>query len=154
GMNPFNFSDSLLGVLAQRLVRCLCTKCRVPMEASEEMLLSLAREHGAAAPGNADDQHALIAAWRGQHGQDGRITLYRARGCAECSDTGYKGRIGLFELMPASSQIKRLIIGGTSAAPLFELAVKEGMQTLKQDGIRKVLNGTTELTQVLAVCER
>ena len=154
GMNPFNFSDSLLGVLAQRLVRCLCTKCRVPMEASEEMLLSLAREHGAATPGTADDQHALIAAWRRQHGQDGRITLYRARGCAECSDTGYKGRIGLFELMPASSQIKRLIIGGTSAAPLFELAVKEGMQTLKQDGIRKVLNGTTELTQVLAVCER
>jgi type II secretory ATPase GspE/PulE/Tfp pilus assembly ATPase PilB-like protein len=67
---------------------------------------------------------------------------------------GYKGRIGLFELMPASVEVKRSIIGGASAEELFALARKQGMQTLKQDGIRKTLSGMTDLSQVLAVSQR
>jgi type II secretory ATPase GspE/PulE/Tfp pilus assembly ATPase PilB-like protein len=154
GMNPFNFSDSLLGVLAQRLVRCLCKQCRAPVPASDDMLIALAREYDAGKPGSDEQHRALIAAWRREHGQDGRITLYRARGCAECADTGYKGRLGLFELMPASSDVKRLIIGGAPAADLFALALEQGMQTLRQDGIHKILCGATDLAQVLAVSQR
>jgi type II secretory ATPase GspE/PulE/Tfp pilus assembly ATPase PilB-like protein len=154
GMNPFNFSDALLGMLAQRLVRCLCKRCRVPVEASEEMLIGLARENGSSTSSNKDDYGARIAEWRREHGQDGRITMYRARGCPECAGTGYKGRMGLYELMPASEQVKRLIVTGAPATELFDLALQQGMQTLKQDGIHKVLDGTTDLAQVLAVCQR
>jgi type II secretory ATPase GspE/PulE/Tfp pilus assembly ATPase PilB-like protein len=154
GMNPFNFSDSLLGILAQRLVRCLCEHCRMPVVASEEMLLRLAREHGTATNAGDESQRALIEVWRQQYSHDGQITLYHAGGCAQCGGSGYKGRIGIFELMPATVEVKRLIISGAPASELFALALREGMQTLKQDGIRKVLNGTTELSQVLTVSQR
>jgi type II secretory ATPase GspE/PulE/Tfp pilus assembly ATPase PilB-like protein len=154
GMNPFTFSDSLLGILAQRLVRCLCKRCRAPVEASEEMLMALASEFTVAKTGNDDERRALVAAWRREYGEDGRITLYRPRGCAECANTGFKGRLGLFELMSASGEIKRMIVDGAPAEALFQIALQQGMRTLKQDGILKVLNGTTELTEVLAVSER
>jgi type II secretory ATPase GspE/PulE/Tfp pilus assembly ATPase PilB-like protein len=154
GMNPFTFSDSLLGILAQRLVRCLCKHCRAPVEASEEMLMALACEFTVAKTGNDDERRALVAAWRREYGEDGRITLYRPRGCAECANTGFKGRLGLFELMSASGEIKRMIVDGAPAEALFQIALQQGMRTLKQDGILKVLNGTTELTEVLAVSER
>jgi type II secretory ATPase GspE/PulE/Tfp pilus assembly ATPase PilB-like protein len=154
GMNPFTFSDSLLGILAQRLVRCLCKHCRAPVEASEEMLMALACEFTVAKTGNDDERRALVAAWRREYGEDGRITLYRPRGCAECVNTGFKGRLGLFELMAASGEIKRMIVDGAPAEALFQIALQQGMRTLKQDGILKVLNGTTELTEVLAVSER
>jgi type II secretory ATPase GspE/PulE/Tfp pilus assembly ATPase PilB-like protein len=155
GMNPFNFSDALLGILAQRLVRCLCPQCREPIEADDETLLALAHEYRAGKPVGDGEQAALIAAWRREHGDgDGRIVLSRPRGCAGCGGTGYKGRIGLFELMPASDDVKRLIIDAAPAADLFALALTQGMQTLKQDGIHKVLSGTTDLSQVLAVTQR
>jgi type II secretory ATPase GspE/PulE/Tfp pilus assembly ATPase PilB-like protein len=154
GMNPFNFSDALLGILAQRLVRCLCQHCRQPVAASDEMLLRLAHEHGVAIDAGDGAGQALVEAWRRKYGHDGEVTLYTAKGCAECANTGYSGRIGIFELMPASAEVKRLIINGAPAAELFQLALREGMQTLKQDGIRKVLEGATELSQVLSVSQR
>jgi type II secretory ATPase GspE/PulE/Tfp pilus assembly ATPase PilB-like protein len=154
GMNPYNFSDSLLGVLAQRLVRCLCKRCREPFTASNEELSCLAREYAPAGQDSGVDADALIAAWRQQYGGEDTITLYRPRGCAECADTGYKGRIGLFELLPATTEVKRLIIDGAPAADLFELALEQGMQTLKQDGVHKVLAGVTDMYQVLAVSQR
>jgi type II secretory ATPase GspE/PulE/Tfp pilus assembly ATPase PilB-like protein len=154
GMNPFNFADSLLGILAQRLVRCLCEHCRQPVKAGDELLLRLAAEHGLATNSGEETRRALVETWREEYGQDGEVTLYRAQGCPRCAGTGYRGRVGLFELMPASADVKRLIIAGAPAAELFQLALREGMQTLKQDGIRKVLNGTTELSQVLAVSQR
>jgi type II secretory ATPase GspE/PulE/Tfp pilus assembly ATPase PilB-like protein len=124
------------------------------VDAGDDLLLPLAREYSTGLPGKQVDNNALIAAWRGEYGVDGRIVLYRARGCGECSGTGYKGRIGLLELMSASSEIKRMIIDGASAAALFDVALAQGMQTLKQDGIHKVLSGITELSQVLAVSQR
>jgi type II secretory ATPase GspE/PulE/Tfp pilus assembly ATPase PilB-like protein len=154
GMNPFNFSDSLLGILAQRLVRCLCKHCREPLEADDEMLMHLAREYLSSNSPDDDRAAALIAEWRREHGRDGAITLYRARGCAECAELGYKGRVGLFELMAATREVKHMIISGVTGADLFELAVRQGMRTLKQDGIHKVLDGMTDLAQVLAVCQR
>jgi type II secretory ATPase GspE/PulE/Tfp pilus assembly ATPase PilB-like protein len=154
GMNPFNFSDALLGIVAQRLVRCLCEHCRQPVIASDEMLLRLAHEHNTAIDADDGARQALVEAWRRKYGDDGEVTLYTAKGCTECANTGYSGRIGIFELMPASAEIKRLIINGAPAAELFQLALREGMQTLKQDGIRKVLEGATELSQVLSVSQR
>jgi type II secretory ATPase GspE/PulE/Tfp pilus assembly ATPase PilB-like protein len=154
GMNPFNFSDALLGVLAQRLVPCLCRQCREPVIASDQMLAVLAREYDHVTAGSRNGYDSVIAAWRRDYGREGRITLFRPKGCAACAGTGYKGRIGLFELMPATREIKRLVSGGAGAAQLFELALEQGMQTLKRDGIHKVLSGVTELTRVLAVSQR
>jgi type II secretory ATPase GspE/PulE/Tfp pilus assembly ATPase PilB-like protein len=154
GMNPFNFSDALLGMLAQRLVRCLCKACCKPVEASDEVLMSLAREYVLDKSAADDVYHSLIGQWRTQYGAGGCVMLYQPRGCAECANTGYRGRLGVFELMPASTQIKQLIINGASATQLLTVALDQGMETLKQDGIHKVLAGTTDLAQVLAVCER
>lgn len=154
GMNPFNFADSLLGILAQRLVRCLCLKCRQPVAAKREMLLHLAGEYSAAGSAGEPDPEALVESWLREFGHDGEITLYRADGCPDCANTGYKGRIGLFELMPATAEVKRRVIAKAPASELLDLALQEGMQTLKQDGIRKVLSGKTDLSQVLAAAQR
>jgi type II secretory ATPase GspE/PulE/Tfp pilus assembly ATPase PilB-like protein len=152
GMSPFNFADALLGILAQRLVRCLCRRCREPFDADDDTLARLAHEHAVVDAGH--DVERQLAAWREQYGKDGQITLYQPRGCTSCAGTGYKGRIGLFELLPATAELKRLIIDAAPAADLFELALEQGMTTLKQDGIVKVLNGVTDLSQVLAVSQR
>ncbi len=154
GMNPFNFADSLLGVLAQRLARCLCKQCRVPAAATDEQLQRLAIEYLGSTKTKAAVRDDLVSGWLQRYGSKGRITLYAAQGCAECTDTGYKGRIGLFELMDASEEIKRAVIRSASAAELFEMAMSRGMSTLKQDGIHKVLGGITDLSQVLAVSQR
>ncbi len=152
GMNSFNFADSLLGVLAQRLVPTLCAKCKEPVVATDAMLSSLAHECD---PGrDAAETERLIAAWRSDYGREGEVALYRAHGCTDCRGTGYKGRVGLFELMPATAEIKRSIIERASAAELFELAVREGMQTMRQDGVHKVLEGRTEAALVMAATQR
>jgi type II secretory ATPase GspE/PulE/Tfp pilus assembly ATPase PilB-like protein len=154
GMNPFNFADSLLGILAQRLARCLCAECRRPCEADEVLLGRLAAQYlNDPAPPEAEAAR-LVEGWRTHYGNEGVITLYRATGCEACRNTGYRGRVGLFELMTATPEVRRAIIAGMSAADLFALAQRQGMRTLKQDGIHKVLGGQTDLAQVLAVSQR
>jgi type II secretory ATPase GspE/PulE/Tfp pilus assembly ATPase PilB-like protein len=150
GMSPFNFADALLGILAQRLVRCLCLRCREPVDADDEDLARLAQEFGV----DGDEAARQISDWRKTYGKDGRMTLYQPRGCTKCAGTGYKGRVGLFELLPATAEVKRLIIDSAPASDLFELAREQGMTTLKQDGIDKVFKGVTDLSQVLAVTRR
>ena len=154
GMNPFNFADSLLGILAQRLVRCLCPECRTPQPADRATLERLAREY--LNDPAADQRHVdgLIGEWLDQFGSNGRITLHQAKGCESCRGSGYRGRLGLFELMVGSDEIRHAIIHGAGAGELFRLAQAEGMRTLKQDDILKVLEGRTDLAQVLAVCQR
>jgi type II secretory ATPase GspE/PulE/Tfp pilus assembly ATPase PilB-like protein len=143
GMDPFNFADALLGVLAQRLVRRLCTQCRVKREASPRELEELAAEY---CEGTSLAPEAMIARWR-----EDQPNLYQAKGCKECDRTGYKGRLAIYELMVADAALKRLI---QSRAPLSEIAaaaLANGMRTLKQDGINKVLLGLTDMREVRAV---
>lgn len=154
GMNPFNFADSLLGILAQRLVRCLCRECRTPQAADQATLEQLAREYLNAPTASQDRLDEQIDQWREHYGTDGQIVLHQANGCSACRDSGYRGRLGLFELMIASDDIRHAIIHGAGASELFRLAQAEGMRTLKQDGILKVLEGQTDLAQVLAVSQR
>jgi len=152
GMNPFNFSDALLGILAQRLVRCLCPDCREPVGNPDALLARLAAEYGAGNSGHGSDESArLVAQWRQEYDE---ITLYGPGGCSNCGNTGYKGRIGLFELLPATKEVKKLVTERASAEDMFTLAAEQGMRTLKQDGIDKVLRGLTDLSQVLAVSQR
>jgi type II secretory ATPase GspE/PulE/Tfp pilus assembly ATPase PilB-like protein len=143
GMDPFNFADALLGVLAQRLVRKLCTQCRVRHEPSVREMEELAAEYGSDAP---DQAEKALAQWRRS-----TVTLFRAKGCRECDRTGYKGRIAVYELMAADAVVKRLIQTRAPVADIAAAATESGMRTLKQDGIDKVLKGYTDMQQVRAV---
>ena len=152
GLDPFNFSDSLLAILAQRLVRRLCTHCREPRQATDNELDNLACHYlGAGAAADEHRRSALVAHWREQHaGPDGRLVLYRSRGCDQCDGHGYHGRLGIHELMLTDDAVRAHIRHRESAAVLQADALAGGMTTLRQDGIAKVLAGLTDLPEVLA----
>lgn len=158
GMDPFNFADALLGILAQRLARRLCS-CKEAYSASDEELNQILAEYSDELrntaswkqnPQAATEQ--LKKAWLQRFSKDGKITLYRAKGCEKCGDTGYKGRVGLHELLVGTDPVKALIQEKARVAQILACALDEGMRTLKQDGIEKVLEGITDMAQVRAVC--
>lgn len=142
GIDPFAFADSLLCVLAQRLVRRLCGKCKEAYHPPEQEYAELAHHYGEKA----------FAALNIAYTDDFR--LYRAKGCEECNNMGYRGRMGLFELLIASDDIKHMIISRKSIAALRKTAMTEGMETLLQCGVSKVIAGETDLMEVLSVCIR
>jgi type II secretory ATPase GspE/PulE/Tfp pilus assembly ATPase PilB-like protein len=149
GMDPFNFADALLGVLSQRLIRQLCPDCRAAYAPTPVELEELAAEYR----GDTQvDAGKLVQTWRERHGNAaGAITLYRAQGCTHCDRTGYKGRLALYELLVADAAVKRL---AQTRGPVVEIraaALANGMRTLKQDGIDKVLQGITDIHQVRTV---
>jgi type II secretory ATPase GspE/PulE/Tfp pilus assembly ATPase PilB-like protein len=139
-IDPFNFADALLGICAQRLVRTLCAACKEPYAPSADEFAELVREYGA----EQWDRVGLA------YSPD--LRLHRPKGCPKCGGTGYKGRMGIHELLVASDEVKRMIQKRTPVEQLRELAMREGMTTLLQDGILKVLAGNTDFKQVRAVC--
>jgi type II secretory ATPase GspE/PulE/Tfp pilus assembly ATPase PilB-like protein len=159
GMDPFNFADALLGILAQRLARRLCAACRQPYHPDDAEVEALLDEYCEELRGQAAyvadpaaARAAVLAGWRARHGgADGRFTLYRAVGCAECTK-GYRGRVGLHELMIGSERVKRLLTEHARVAELLAAALEDGMLTLKMDGIEKILDGVTDIKMVRAVC--
>ncbi|AKU24425.1 GspE/PulE family protein [Massilia sp. NR 4-1] len=159
GMDPFNFADALLGILAQRLAKRLCGKCKQayhPGAAELDLLLTefcSELQHTAGFQKDAKASRAtVLAGWRERYaGEDGRFTLYRAVGCEECNK-GYKGRVGLHELMLGTDRIKKLLQEHARVAELLAAALEDGMLTLKMDGIEKVLLGITDIKMVRAVC--
>jgi type II secretory ATPase GspE/PulE/Tfp pilus assembly ATPase PilB-like protein len=149
GMDPFNFADALLGVLGQRLVRRLCASCRSayvpPANELEELALEYCGDSGL-------DAGQLLQGWRKEYGgANGRITLFRADGCPQCDRTGYRGRMGLYELLVADAAVKRLVQARAPVTEIVATALAKGMRTLKQDGIVKVLQGMTDMHQVRSV---
>jgi len=158
GMDPFNFADALLGILAQRLAKRLCV-CKDRYLPDDAEWASFVKEytqdlvHTRAWQSNAAEaESALVQEWVQNHGQDGRLHLYRAKGCEACRGTGYKGRVGLHELLVADDVTRQLIQGRARVAELFTACVEGGMRSLKMDGMEKVLMGLTDLKQVRAVC--
>ena len=160
GMDPYNFSDALLGVLAQRLTKKLCNDCKQAYNINEMDLKNLAKEYCHEYESNGLDQgkhrpEAFLNAWRDAYTNgDGEIILYMAKsdGCPSCEGTGYKGRIGLHEMLMASNDIRVAIYRQASVSEMLKLALVEGMKTLKQDGIAKVFQGYTDMRQVRKVC--
>jgi type II secretory ATPase GspE/PulE/Tfp pilus assembly ATPase PilB-like protein len=151
GMDPFNFGDSLLAVLAQRLVRRLCPHCRKEREASAEEVDELLHDWLQAYPEDlAPPADEVRAGWLTRYGRDGRFIGYTAPGCKECEGTGFKGRAALHELMSVTRELRRLIQTGTRAEVLLHQAMSDGMRTLRQDGIEKVLAGVTSIAEVRA----
>jgi len=160
GMDPFNFADALLGVLAQRLARRLCGKCKQPHTATQEEIKLLLEEYCQELR-NTDSwkkdpktaYEGIYREWAKSFADDkGQFTLYAPVGCDTCGGTGYKGRAGLHELLVGSDTVKKLIQEHARVAEVLAVALNEGMRTLKQDGIEKVLHGVTDMHQVRAVC--
>jgi type II secretory ATPase GspE/PulE/Tfp pilus assembly ATPase PilB-like protein len=150
GMDPFNFADSLLAVLAQRLVRRLCPACRKAEPMPEATLNELLDDYlHVFSPENRPARESVLAQWQGTYGQPG-LLHYHSPGCAKCDNTGYKGRAGLHELLVVSRTLRRLIQTGSRAEELMHQGMAEGMRTLRQDGIAKVLQGVTTLSEVRA----
>ena len=139
GMDPFNFADALLGVLAQRLVRTLCKDCKEEYHPDREEFDVLVRAY-------ASDFDALGF----EYNDD--FTLFKTKGCPKCSNTGYRGRTGIHELLEGTDEMKSLIQNKTLMEKLREQAFKDGMTSLLQDGIRKVCLGMTDFSQVRRVC--
>ncbi|MDY7038742.1 MAG: GspE/PulE family protein, partial [Thermodesulfobacteriota bacterium] len=139
GMDPFNFADALIGVLAQRLVRTLCKDCKEQYHPLREEFDALVRSYDG-------DFDALGFSYNND------FSLYRPKGCSKCSNTGYRGRTGLHEILDGTDKMKSSIQNRSRMEEIRAQAIKDGMTTLMQDGIRKTLLGDTDLIQVRKVC--
>jgi len=132
GIEPFLVSSSLIGVLAQRLVRVLCPKCKEAYELPPESLERLQIPVGTIS---------------------GPITAYKPVGCPACNNQGYKGRIGVFELLVVTDEIRKLILDRAPAREIAEVARKQGMVTMLEDAVSKVLQGITSMHEALRVID-
>ncbi len=126
GVEPFLVASSIGGVLAQRLVRRICSACKVEYEASEALLKTMEME-----------------------GE--KVKLYKGEGCRACSNTGYKGCAGIYEILTMNEEIRALVTANASADEIRRAGIKAGMKTLRQDGIRKALEGITTIEEVMRV---
>jgi type II secretory ATPase GspE/PulE/Tfp pilus assembly ATPase PilB-like protein len=152
GMDPFNFADSLLAVLAQRLGKRLCKDCKVSAPATQEQIDELLDDFMFVYtdPGmRARDE--VLADWMSRFAVDGHLMHFHSPGCDKCEQRGFRGRVGLHELMSVSRAIRGLIQKGARAEEIQHQALREGMLTLRQDGIEKVLQGLTSLEDVRAM---
>ncbi len=141
GIDPISFSDAFLGVMAQRLVRTLCEKCKKPYHPDADELTLIRRYYG-------ETHFAEICP------DSSKATLYKAPGCPACDGTGYRGRTGIHELLVSSRGIKDLIYHKGTAEELQALSMEQGMRTLMQDGIIKMFKGQTDLAQVRKVAAK
>ena len=139
GCDSFNFADAILGVLAQRLCKRLCVHCKEAYHPTPQEYDELVQGYGVLG------WDRLVVTYT----ED--LTLYKGKGCEACNKTGFKGRVPLHELLRGTEDVKNFIQSKTSLASLRELAMKEGMITLIQDGIQKTLQGMTTYRQVRAV---
>lgn len=137
GIEPFLVSSSLVGVLAQRLIRTLCSNCREKMDVTDEILKTagLSRE----------ELHKKFFAKE--------IKMYKAKGCSDCRFTGYKGRTAIHELMVITESVRELILTGTDAATIRRQASSEGLKTLRDSAIEKLLLGSTSLEEIIRMTQ-
>jgi len=131
GVEPFLISSSVIAVIAQRLVRVLCKECREAYNPDEETLERLGFKVG----------------------QSDTPTIYRAKGCSKCFNSGYKGRIGIYEFMVLNEELQNMILKTHDSHQIKKEANRQGMTSLYDDGIQKVLNGTTTISEILRVTQ-
>jgi len=159
GMDPFNFSDALLGILAQRLARRMCS-CKQPYNPEPPEIKSFLQEYCDELQNTStfkkDPKSAMenvYRDWVKTYGNEkGQLVLYKPVGCDKCGGSGMKGRCGLHELLIATDPLKKLIAEKSRVAEMLAVALEEGMRTLKQDGMEKCLSGMTTLKEVRSVC--
>jgi type IV pilus assembly protein PilB len=129
GVEPFLVASSVNLVLAQRLARLICNSCREPVEVHPQALIELGM----------DPEEARTA------------TTFHGSGCPQCSGTGYRGRVALYEVMPMSEEVRELVLSGASATEIKRTASALGMMTLRQSGLLKMRQGQTTMDEILRV---
>lgn len=139
GMNPLDFAEGLLLIVAQRLVKTLCKFCKEDWEPSGEELEKIIEDFG-------HDEYEDL-----KQDMQGKLSIKKAVGCSKCENTGYQGRTGLYEFLEGTSTLKGMIMRNAPANELREQASKDGMKTLRQDGLLKIFQGECDLKQVLAI---
>jgi type II secretory ATPase GspE/PulE/Tfp pilus assembly ATPase PilB-like protein len=160
GMDPFNFADALLGILAQRLGKRLCGDCKKPHIATADEMKALLAEYSEELKYTETWKKDPVAATKALYAEwvklfaneQGQFTLYEPVGCDKCTGTGYRGRVGLHELLIGTDSVKKAIQEHARVAELLAICLEDGMHTLKQDGMEKVLQGITDMHQIRAVC--
>lgn len=135
GVEPFLTASSVVGVLAQRLVRVLCPRCKEQVEVTYKELRNSLEDFPIPEGKTLDD----------------KVTIYQPKGCISCSNTGYKGRMGVYEFLQVTAEMKNLILKRSGVQEIKDLAVSQGMHTLRQEGIDKILEGSTSVEEVLRV---
>ena len=141
GLDPYSFSDSLVCILAQRLARRLCKDCKERYYPTETEFIELTSEYGSA---------AFVKTGISLES----ITMYRSVGCFNCGQTGYRGRLGIHEVLECTNEMKTLIKHRADADDLRAQTARDGMTTLKQDGILKMFSGLTDMLEVRRVCTK
>ena len=150
GMDPFNFSDALVGILAQRLTRKLCPTCKTAYTPQETEMQDLAEEYCLGTPLKPAE---VMQHWQKTYlNRSGQFTLYKAGECEDCEGAGYRGRMGVYAFLEATGPIKSLVQHQATVVELQATAIHEGMRTLKQFGIELVLQGHTNMFQIRSVC--
>ncbi len=142
GLDPINFADACIGILAQRLVRTLCPDCKQAYQASSEEIDFIYRHYSSQIGIELAKEELKITA---------SCQLYQAKGCDKCNDSGYRGRVGVHELLPVTNEVKNLIYHSEGVDKIKTEAINAGMRTLVQDGILKVLNGITDFKQLQSI---
>ena len=154
-VDPFNLGDALIFILAQRLTRSLCRHCAHKVDLSVAEIEDLTTEYHYSAhkrvPSMAE-RELIIRDWKQRLTKGSAITLWKGKGCDHCGGEGYRGRVGLFELMEATPEIRELVFHKSPAAEYQQVAVSQGMRTLKQDGIEKAILGLTDMIEVRGAC--
>ena len=167
GVKPYQISSSVLGVLAQRLVRRLCFECRVPYAPTGENMIELGLDAAKTAEtlvqlqrlaattvfGDSHPPPLPASAKGGSVLPPPEVRFYRPGGCDNCSHTGYRGRIGIFELMLINEPIRREILKNSDAKTIQRVAQQQGMRLLREDGARQVVAGVTSVEEVLAATQ-
>jgi len=139
GIDPFNFADALLGIMAQRLIRVLCVKCKEGYHPTPEEFEEIIEAYG----------YEYWSATGFTYSDD--LQLYRPKGCTTCNNTGYKGRMGVHELLVGTDELKRAVQRKAPIDELRKLALDQGMRTLMQDAIEKAMKGITDMKQARAI---
>ncbi|MGQ8366047.1 GspE/PulE family protein [Glaciecola sp. 1036] len=134
GLDPVNFSDACVGILAQRLIRTLCPNCKEKYTATADDFVFLRRQYG--------------EEWFDELDIDENVQLHKAKGCEACGETGYKGRTGVHELLGMTNELRALVYKEASVTEMKDQAMKDGMRTLTQDAVRKVIKGDTDILQL------
>ena len=153
GMDPMNFGDSLLGIVAQRLVRGLCKHCTLPKVLSHEEYESLVLEYidGTALSAQQGHERLMAAAGLAADGSGGRISMHHPVGCALCGNRGYKGRVGIYEILENGFEMKLKIQARAPTSEIFAEALRSGMRTLRQDALEKIVAGRIDLKQARTI---
>lgn len=162
GMDPFNFADALLGILAQRLARTLCVDCKEAYEPGHDEIIAMLNEYCEELKclpqfqsNYAEAAKITYASWVKDFGKDGKLSLNRAKpgGCIKCNGSGYRGRAGLHEFLMANDEVKAAIQQRKRPAEISVVAFNTAnFRTLKQDGVEKVLKGIIDMKEVRKVC--